>query len=73
VNHGFSGISVLDFGHVGPVRLTVVGGFQLDAWDHVDLAVEVSMVESVDVVQCGKFEVIESLPGAMRADQFGLK
>ncbi len=42
-------------------------------WDHADLAVEASVVEPVDVLQCGQFEIVEPTPGTVGADEFGFE
>lgn len=50
-----------------------MGGFQLSGWEHPYRAVEASVVEPVEVLQGGQFEVVKFSPGAMRADDFGLE
>ncbi len=51
---------------------TVVVVLELDRWDVAAGAVESSVVEPVDVLQGGQFDVVEALPRAAAADEFGL-
>src|SRR3954451_24661930 len=51
---------------------TVVVVLVLDRWDVADGAVQPAVVEPVDVLQGGQFDVVEAAPGAAAADEFGL-
>jgi hypothetical protein len=61
---------------VGGVGLTVVGGLERGrggvAGARFDLAVEASLVEPVDVGECGELDVFEPRPWAFRVDQLPL-
>jgi hypothetical protein len=48
-------------------------GLVLDRWDEVDLAVEASEVEPIDVLGDGDLDVVDVLPGSMVADELGLE
>ncbi len=63
-----------DVDRVGRGDASVVSGFQFGGRDHADLAVGgASVVEPVDVLQCGQFEIVEPMPGTVGADEFGLE
>ena len=51
---------------------TVVEVLELDRWDVVAGAVQPAVVEPVDVLQGGEFDVVEATPGAAAADELGL-
>jgi hypothetical protein len=53
--------------------VTVVGVLVLGGRNKSDLAVQASVVEPVDVLDDGNLEVVDALPGAAVADQFGLE
>jgi hypothetical protein len=52
-----------------PVEVVLV----LGRWDQADLAVQASVVKPVDVLRDGDLKVVDALPGAAVADQFGLE
>ena len=55
------------------VLVSVIPVFEFDWWDHADLAVYPSMVVPVDPFEGGQLDVVESAPGAVSADEFGLE
>jgi hypothetical protein len=52
--------------------LTVVGGLEFGRWDIAAGLEEPPMVEPVDVLQCGDFDLFDGPPRSARLDQFGL-
>jgi hypothetical protein len=50
----------------------VVGGLELGRWDVPDGLQEPAVVEPVDPLQGGVFDLVQALPGATPTDQFGL-
>jgi hypothetical protein len=52
--------------------VTVVLGLVLDGRDVADAAVQSVLVEPVDPVQGGEFEVVDAAPGPFVADALGL-
>ncbi len=68
---GFDGHGELPLSWLlGQGRASVLG-FVLDRRDEPDLAVQPSEVEPVDVLGDGDLEVVDVLPGAAVADEFG--
>ena len=53
--------------------MPVVVVLVLDRWDESDLAAGPSVVEPVDVLGDGDLEVVDVLPRALVADEFGLE
>jgi hypothetical protein len=51
---------------------SIVGGLKLRRWDIADWLQEPAVVEPVDPLQGGVLDLVEALPGATAADQFGL-
>ena len=51
---------------------TVVVVLELDGWDVAAGAVYAAVVEPVDVLQRGQFDVVEAAPGPAAADELGL-
>src|SRR5829696_4556338 len=51
--------------------LTGLKRFKLGRWAHAELAVQALIVEPVDVLQGGIFDVFEPAPGTAVADQLG--
>src|SRR5688500_11670305 len=50
----------------------VVRGLVLGRWDHAELGVQPAVVEPVDVVQRGVFDILKAAPGSFVANQLGL-
>ena len=50
----------------------MIGGLELRGGDHAELAVQAAVVEPVDVLQGGVFDVVQAAPGAAVPDQLGL-
>jgi hypothetical protein len=53
--------------------VSVVVVLELRWWHEPDLAVEASVVEPVDVLGDGDLEVVDVLPRAFVADEFGFE
>jgi len=62
---------LFESGLVGWARLTVVGGFVLGGWDVPEGFEDAAMVEPVDPLQGGLFDVVEAFPGSPPADDLG--
>ena len=47
-------------------------GFELGGWDAAVVFEEATVVEPVDPLEGGEFEVVEAAPWSLVADEFGL-
>lgn len=51
--------------------LSVIGRLQLDRWDVAAVFVEAVVVEPVDPLRGGQFDVVDGAPGLAWSDQLG--
>ena len=63
---------MLESGSAAGILPLVVGGLELGWWEMADGLQEPAVVEPVDPLQGGVLDLVEALPGATAADQFGL-
>jgi hypothetical protein len=63
---------LLESSRVAGILLSVEGGVELGRRDVADGLQEPAVVEPVDPLQGGVLDLVDALPGAAAADQFGL-